>query len=68
MLFPATSEAAMAAAQHMRRAAFKVCTAAAIGSPAYVTAGAVLDAPDGMAEALTGRRDALHTPPHTAGG
>ena len=68
MLYPATSEATMTAARDMRRAAVRVCTEAPIGSPAYVTAGAVLDALDSMAEALTGRRDALHNPQHTAGG
>ncbi|WP_372623062.1 hypothetical protein [Falsiroseomonas sp.] len=63
-----TAAAAMEAAEEMRRAAVRVCTEAPIGGPAYKAAATVLEALDGMAEALTGRRDALHTPPHRAGG
>jgi hypothetical protein len=67
-LSTAAADAAMAAAQEMRRAAVKVRTEAPIGAPAYEAAGAVLESLDAMAEALTGRRNALHAPLHRAGG
>jgi hypothetical protein len=68
ILSTTTAETAMATAQEMRRAAVKVRTEAPIGAPAYEAAGAVLEALDEMAEALTGRRNALHDSPHRAGG
>jgi hypothetical protein len=68
VLSTATADAAMAAAQEMRRAALKVRTEAPIGAPAYEAAGAVLEWLDAMAEALTGRRNALHDTAHRAGG
>lgn len=58
-------ERALEACQSCRAACVAVLTEAPIGSPPYIAAQAVVEAIDGLAEALTGDRRLFPTKPHS---
>ncbi|TCZ61092.1 hypothetical protein [Roseicella aquatilis] len=65
MLMPDAVDAALEAAEACRRAAMDVMRQAPIGGPVYQAASAVMDALDGLAEALTGDRERFWAKPHS---
>ena len=56
----------LAALGQCRRACNGLCARTVIGSPAYKSASALVDAIDLFAEVLTGSREHLHLKAHTA--
>jgi hypothetical protein len=59
-----TSQQALEAAKQCRAACVAIRTEAPIGGPAYVAAGRVMDAIDGLAEVFTDDRRHFHLKPH----
>ena len=56
----------LAIMEQCRRESIKLSSQTVIHSPAYKAAGAVAEAIDGLAEAISGKRDLFHAPEHSA--
>jgi hypothetical protein len=56
----------LALLEQCRRECVHLNSKTEIGSPAYVSANALMDGIDSFAEIVTGRRDYFHLPAHSA--